>query len=143
MKKNYIITLVVVVAVLIVSVITFGVLSGKQMKNLEKAEFYKIGEAQLKTINSATNTNLNLKNYSYGSSNGEHKKFFEYAVSSALNVYNEYSEYLLEEENFIMETEESKMRLFSKEYENKDILKVVISYGDDTVDVNLIYLYID
>ena len=36
MKKNYIITLVVVITVLIASVITFGVLSGKQMKNLEK-----------------------------------------------------------------------------------------------------------
>lgn len=143
MKKKYLIAFVIIVAVLIVSVITFGIISNVQMDKLEKAKYYKIGEVKIKTVNYATDTNLKLENYSYGSNGGEYTKFFEYKTSNAENVAELYTEYLTIDENFVTDTEETYMRVLNKVYENKDVLKMVISFKDDTLELNLIYIYKD
>ena len=143
MKKKYLISFILIVAVLIASVITFGIISNVQMKKLEKAKYYKIGEVEIQTINYATDTKLKLENYSYGSNGDEHKKFFEYSVKNAEGVSGLWTEYLISDENFVIETEETYMRVLTKEYENKDVLKIVLSFKDDVVEINLIYLYKD
>lgn len=143
MKKKYLISFIIIVTVLIASVITFGIISNVQMDKLEDAKHYNIGEVKIQTINYATDTSLKLENYNYGSNGAEHKKFFEYSVKNAEGVAGLYTEYLISDENFVIDTEETYMRVLTKEYENKDNLKVVLSFKDDTIELNLIYTYKD
>jgi len=84
-----------------------------------------------------------LENYSYGKDGNELEKFFEYKTSNPEGVSGLYTEYLINDENFVIVTEETYMRVLSKEYENKDTLKVIISFIDSKIELNLIYTYID
>lgn len=143
MKKKYLISFIIIVAVLIASVVAVGIISNVKMNKLEDSKYYKIGEVKIQTVNYATDTNLNLKNYSYGNNGAEHKKFFEYSVGNPEGVAGIYTEYLISDENFVIDTEETYMRVLTKEYENKDTLKVILSFKDNSLDVNLFYTYIE
>ena len=141
MKKKYIISFIIIVALLIASVIALGIISNVKMDELEDTKYYKIGEVEIKSINYATSTSLNIENYSYGKNSYEQKKHFEYSSNNASGVVGLYTEYLIADENFVITKEEDNFRELKKEYETKDSLLVEISFKNDEIVLYLTYTY--
>lgn len=143
MKKQYIISFIVIVSILIISVITVGIVANTKLKDSEDDKYYKIGEAKIYTIRQATNIKPSLVNYSYGNNTSVFIKYYEYEIKDAEGVVSLYTEYLTADENFEIIYEEAGVRTFKKVYEERDTFEIVISYVENVIELELTYTYIE
>lgn len=143
MKKKYLISFIIIVSVLIASVIAVAIIANIRLNNLKDDKYYKIGEVQIQTIKEVTNTNPELKNYSYGKNGEIYTKYFEYKVNNAESVVEIYTEYLSADENFSITTEKNGERTFKKIYENSDELQIQLIFSENIIEVELTYKYVD
>ena len=141
MKKNYIISFIIITVVLIASVITVGVVANVQLKNREDDKYYKVGEAKIFTIKEATNVKVDLVNYSYGSDGSTYTKYYEYEIQKAESVASIYTEYLSTDENFEISSDEAGVLTFKKNYEKQDLLTIVLKFEEDVLEISLSYTY--
>ena len=137
MKKNYIISFIIITVVLIASVITVGVVANVQLKNREDDKYYKVGEAKIFTIKEATNVKVDLVNYSYGSDGSTYTKYYEYEIQKAESVASIYTEYLSTDENFEISSDEAGVLTFKKNYEKQDLLTIVLKFEEDVLEISL------
>ena len=137
MKKNYIISFIIITVVLIASVITVGVVANVQLKNREDDKYYKVGEAKIFTIKEATNVKVDLVNYSYGSDGSTYTKYYEYEIQKAESVASIYTEYLSTDENFEISSDEAGVLTFKKNYEKQDLLTIVLKFDEDVLEISL------
>lgn len=142
MKKNYLISFLIISLVLIVTVVTVGLIASNQLKKEEDSKYYKIGEVKVLSIKEVCEVGAELKNYNYTFHSQTYSKYYEYKITNAEAVVYLYAEYLTVDENFELNIKDNKLTL-KKIVEEDDECKIEILYDNNKVELLISYTYIN
>lgn len=149
MKKNYLITLIIVSTLLICSCITIGIMASKLMHKKSKDVVYEIGEAKISSVAEFYADDIELNSFNYSTNNNIYEKSYNYKVKNdkVETIVSFYTEYLIDLD-FVTESdninENSGEYVLEKIYEdNQDSLVITINYTETILNIILNYTYLD